>query len=113
MKKCRITVLKTGFEEELAREYGLPGIGRCPAHKVGDVFETYCDKPEGLCNEAWKAIGHYVFALSHGAERFFGDWIAKDGVAINSCNDGLRPVIFKIERLEGEDFWLSPPEKRD
>ena len=28
------------------------------------------------------------------------DWIRKPGVAICSCNDGLRPVIFKLEATE-------------
>lgn len=28
---------------------------------------------------------------------YYGDWIRKPGVAICSCNDGLRPVIFKLE----------------
>ena len=100
MQKVRITVLKTGFEEDLAKEYGLPGIGRCPEHKVGEVYETFHHKPDGFCNEAWKAISHYVFALCHGSGPFFKDWITRDGIAINSCNDGLRPVIFKIERIE-------------
>ena len=31
---------------------------------------------------------------------YYGDWIRKPGVAICSCNDGLRPVIFKIERTD-------------
>ena len=59
MKKVKITVLKTTFDEELAREYGAG---------------------EGLF--------------------YYGDWIRKPGVAICSCNDGLRPVIFKIERTD-------------
>ncbi len=33
---------------------------------------------------------------------YSGDWIDKPGVAICSCNDGLRPVIIKIETVEGE-----------
>ena len=31
---------------------------------------------------------------------YYGDWIRKPGVAICSCNDGLRPVIFKLEATE-------------
>ena len=27
----------------------------------------------------------------------FGDWIKTPGVAVCSCNDGLRPVIMKLE----------------
>ena len=45
----------------------------------------------------------YVFAISHGAEKFYyEDWIEKEGVAICSCNDGIRPVIFKIEKTDIE-----------
>ena len=33
-------------------------------------------------------------------------WITKEGVAICSCNDGLRPVIMKIERTD-EDSSIS------
>ena len=62
--------------------------------KEGQVFYTDYAKPEGLCDEAWKAIYQYVFALSHGAGEglfYYGDWIRRPGVAICSCNDGLRP----------------------
>jgi hypothetical protein len=30
MKKCKITVLKRNFDEELAREYGVEGLTACP-----------------------------------------------------------------------------------
>ena len=33
---------------------------------------------------------------------YFGDWIRQPGVAICSCNDGLRPVIFKLEATDEE-----------
>lgn len=103
MKKCKITVLKTHFDTELAEQYGFKGISKCPMHQPGQVFYADYAKPEGFCDEAWKAIYQYVFALSHGSEVFYyGDWIDKPGVAICSCNDGLRPVIFKIERTDEE-----------
>ena len=31
-----------------------------------------------------------------------GDWIKTPGVAIVSCNDGLRPVIMKLEATDVE-----------
>lgn len=105
MKKCKITVLKKTLDEELAKEYGVEGLTACPMHKAGEVFYADYAKPEGLCDEAWKAIYQYVFALSHGAKDglfYYGDWIRKPGVAICSCNDGLRPVIFKIEATDEE-----------
>ena len=51
----------------------------------------------------------YVFALAHGAGAevfYYGDWIRKPGVAICSCNDGLRPVIFKLEAT-GEESEIN------
>lgn len=104
MKKCKITVLKTTLDEELAKEYGREGLGKCPFLKEGQVFYSSFEQPEGFCDEAWKAIYQYVFALAHGADqvRFYdGDWTKDKGVAICSCNDGLRPVIFKLEAVPG------------
>lgn len=114
MKLCKITVLKTTLDKELAAEYGAEGLGSCPMHKPGQVFYADYAKPNGLCDEAWKAIYQYVFALSHGANKglfYYGDWIRKPGVAICSCNDGLRPVIFKIETTDQESTINYVPVK--
>ena len=100
MNKVKLTVLKTTLDEELAKEYGAEGLTACPMMKEGQVFYADYAKPEGLCDEAWKAIYQYVFALAHGTGNdvfYYGDWICIPGVAICSCNDGLRPVIFKLE----------------
>ena len=102
MNKVKITVLKTTLDCELAAEYGVPGLKACPMLREGQTFLADSAKPDGLCDEAWKAIYQYVFALAHRAPEddslfYYGDWIRKPGVAICSCNDGLRPVIFKLE----------------
>jgi uncharacterized repeat protein (TIGR04076 family) len=105
MKKVKITVLKTMFNEDLAKEYGVVGLSTCPFHKVGQEFYADYAKPEGFCDEAWKAIYQYVFALAHGVGEstfYYNDWIKKPGIAICSCNDGLRPVIFKLEATDIE-----------
>ena len=50
---------------------------------------------EGLCDEAWKPIYQYVFALADGSNGwYFDDWFDLNkhpGVAIVSCNDGRGP----------------------
>lgn len=100
MKKVKITVLKTTIDKELVNEYGVDGLSSCPMLNAGQIFYADYAKPEGFCDEAWKAIYQYAFALSHGAGNdlfYYGDWIKTPGVAICSCNDGLRPVIFKLE----------------
>lgn len=80
MKKVKITVLKKHFDKELAAEYGAEGLGACPMLREGQVFYADYAKPEGFCDEAWKAIYQYVFALAHGAGKevfYYGDWIKK------------------------------------
>ena len=103
MNRVKITVLKRTFDQELADEYGANGLGPCPMLRQGDVFFADYAKPDGFCDEAWKAIYQYVFALAHGSGKelfYYGDWIRKPGVAICSCNDGIRPVIFKLEATD-------------
>ena len=103
MNKVKITVLKTTLDEELAREYGAEGLKACPMLREGQVFYADYAKQDGLCDEEWKDIYKYVFAMENGAGKetfYYVDWIRKPGVAICSCNDGLRPVIFKLEATE-------------
>lgn len=112
MKKVRITVLKTTLDKDLAEEYGAKGLSMCPMMKEGDVFYADYAKPEGFCDEAWKAVYQYVFALAHGSGKelfYYGDWIRKPGVAIVSCNDGIRPVIFRLEATDEESELSYTP----
>lgn len=91
MKKVKITILKTTLQEDLAKEYGVENLSTCPMMKEGEVYYADYAKPEGFCDEAWKAIYQYVFALAHGVKDtwYYHDWIDTPGVAIVSCNDGL------------------------
>lgn len=99
MKKVKITILKTTLHEDLANEYGIEGLSTCPLMNEGQIFYADYAKPDGFCDEAWKAIYQYVFALAHGISDlwYYKDWIKTPGVAIVSCNNGLRPVIMKLE----------------
>jgi uncharacterized repeat protein (TIGR04076 family) len=105
MKRVKITVLRTMLNADLAEEYGVANFTRCPMMHEGQTFYADYARPDGFCDEAWKAIYQYVFALAHGDGKqlfYYGDWIRKPGVAICSCNDGLRPVIFKLEATDEE-----------
>ena len=101
MKKVKITILKTMLNEDLAKEYGICGLKACPMMKVGDVFYADYAKPAGFCDEAWKAIYQYVFALAHGADKelfYYGDWIkeltaALTALGTTSCM-GHGPIAF-------------------
>lgn len=103
MRTCRITVLKNTFQKDLVEEYGYENFGPCTAMPAGKTFLTKNEKPDGFCSDAWIAISQYVFALTHGDGKtmfYDNNWVRMPGVAICSCNDGLRPVIFKIEALD-------------
>lgn len=103
MKKVKITVLRSTFNEDFVKDYGMPGVKPCSAVKEGQVFIAGLGKPDGFCDGAWRAIHQYVFALANGATSFFfNDWVRQPGVAITCCNDGLRPVFFKLEALDEE-----------
>ena len=53
--------------------------------------------PDGFgCSAAWASIFPYVLSLSSGGESW---WLKEKHVAIAACIDGLRPVIFKLERI--------------
>ena len=62
------------------------------------VLKTTFDKELA---EEYGAIGLTVCPMLKEGQEFYADY-AKPGVAICSCNDGLRPVIFK---LEATDEW--------
>lgn len=100
MKKVKITVLERTYNKALALEYGVEGMPICPVHREGETFLYNGKKPHGICDEAWTCFDKYCFALSHEVKCFWTDWIGSNRITVNSCNDGLRPVIFKLEQLD-------------
>ena len=53
--------------------------------------------PKGFCPGAWHDIYPWMLALWYGANFY---WIAEPGTMIACCTDGLRPVAFRLERME-------------
>lgn len=98
MGRVKITVLKTEYYPELAMKYLTEGdVGPCPVHQVGDVFyyDGGAEKPEGLCPWAW--IDLYR-AIDAAAGQCKNDWY-KPNMRIESCTDGIRPVIFELRLI--------------
>jgi uncharacterized repeat protein (TIGR04076 family) len=96
----KITVLEVTFNKRLAAQYGAADLGTCPVNRPGKVYISKEGlKPDNLCDDAWEAFGRFVFAMSRGVKEYFPDWIKVPGVTINCCNDGIRPVIFKLEAI--------------
>jgi len=52
--------------------------------------------PEGFCTSAWNSLYGNVRTLAFGGNF---PWFKEKGVAISCCIDGLRPVVFKLERI--------------
>lgn len=62
----------------------------------------HCGEPGiPFCAEAWDGISRYIYAALQGGSIMRG-WMKDEKVMIACCNDGTRPVIFKIERLDME-----------
>ena len=103
MAKCKITVLRKMFNEDYAMQYCVnPETGVCTAFQEGQFFLLEdASKPEEFCEEAWSAITRYVFAFISGGGDFFGGrWMKEQSTMIACCNDGIRPVVFKLERID-------------
>jgi uncharacterized repeat protein (TIGR04076 family) len=90
--KCKITVLKKVFNEELYRQYPYGTAAACGRLEEGQTFITdnRWDPPEGFCLWAWGELQPMIHGIHSGS----------DVVKISCCTDGLRPVTFKLERVE-------------
>ena len=99
--KLKITVLRRFKPEEVFKEkpIGYGELGPCEVYKDGQEFIVEADgeMPEGFCGWAWDDIYKDVQTL-----RFHGDfqWFTEEGASVNCCTDGLRPVVFRIERID-------------
>jgi len=104
MAKCKITVLKRSFNSDLANEFINSSVEQCPRFKEGQefIFQSF-QKPEGFCDWAWNDIYKTVVVLARGGDfskDLFEGWMKNDSSMITCCTDGIRPVIFKVERIE-------------
>lgn len=105
--KAKITVLRKCYFQDLAdRHLADPAYGPCALFQEGQEFivdkQSYLTMLDGkFCSEAWAAISHYVYAALQGGSIMHG-WTNDEKVMIACCSDGVRPVIFRIERL-GEE----------
>jgi uncharacterized repeat protein (TIGR04076 family) len=102
MAKVKITVLKKMSNPELARDYCVRGEAEhiCPLLEEGKEFIADGRQPEGFCTWAWDDIGKYLTVFQAGGN--FTDtmkWMKDRNTVIACCTDGIRPVVFRIERM--------------
>ena len=106
--KCKITVLKRECYQDLQAKYlADPKSGPCPFFREGQEIivdnDNFFRMLHGtFCAEAWDCISRYVYAALQGGSIMRG-WTNDEKVMITCCNDGTRPVIFKLERIDEEE----------
>ena len=98
-KKIKITVLRTEYYQELAEQYAIPNLGKCPFHQKGQVlYSDGIHPPDGMCGVAWQVIAPMACQLSSGElVQPSGTWLNDDTIGVFACPDGIRPVIFLLE----------------
>jgi len=100
MTQLKITVLKRLDPYKLFDE--LPVAKQdwfvpCGIYKDGQEYIIdSLTMPEGFCSSAWNTIYPNLRTLYHGGDFSYFD---EKGTQITCCADGMRPVIFKVERL--------------
>ena len=99
--KLKITVLKRQDPADIfetlpvaKKDWMVP----CKLYEDGQeiIVEENQRMPEGFCPSAWISIYHNIRTLGFGGNIPYFD---EKGVSVSCCTDGIRPVIFKIERL--------------
>jgi len=98
LNRCRITVEKVSFNEDLAKKYSKEWMKTCSVFVEGQIFEIQdpWSMPDGFCSNAWSDIYKNIQTISLG-----GNFPStqKEGTNLSCCTDGIRPVIFRIERI--------------
>ncbi|NIN98844.1 MAG: TIGR04076 family protein, partial [Anaerolineae bacterium] len=99
-EKLKITVLKRQDPKDIFDEYPVAErdwFVPCSVYEDGQEFILDGMKmPEGFCGSAWQTIYPNVRTLGFGGNL---PYFEEEGVSVTCCADGMRPVIFKIERI--------------
>lgn len=101
MAKVKITVVKKVSNEEMFGDnppVDFNSTPECNRLELGQEFISEDGKcPEGFCSWAFADIQRDITHL-----RFGGDfpWIEERGTVLSCCTDGVRPVVFKLQRIE-------------
>jgi len=100
MARVKITVVKKLNNKDMFGDnppLTPTSVPECNRLEVGQEFVSDGDFPAGFCPWAYADIQRDITHL-----RFGGDfpWIKEKGAILSCCTDGVRPVIFKLERIE-------------
>lgn len=103
-KRVKVTVLKRVdpkiiFDGNVPNKPGTDEPYPICHHEEGTewIVETNGAMPDGFCSWAWRDLYKDIVVLQRGGD--FDPWVNK-GEMYTSCSDGIRPVSFKLERLD-------------
>lgn len=102
--RCRVTVIRRNCFYDLQSRYlEDPELGPCQHFHEGQQFTVCSDgnlkAPEGFCPKAWECISAHVAGVLDSATDCDCGNAPVDNSVIACCNDGTRPVVFKITPL--------------
>lgn len=97
MKTVKITAVRKADYKDLQARYENPIEHTCDVREGMTWLSVDGQRPEGMCEEAWKSMREFVEELAKGGGNFFDGWMQNPHSAMISCNDGFRPVSFLIE----------------
>ena len=97
--QARITVIKKAFHQDIIAEYCPERVGKVESWSVFDDGRSFVvdgpvpSMPWVFCPWAWSDIHKVVALTMMGAS-------PTPGTEFTCCSDGLRPVTFRIQRIE-------------
>jgi len=103
MPRLKNSVIKKMHNTELAEAYRRDDIheGPCPYYTEGQEFiiNHLGERPvDFFCDWAWNDLYKFIFSMMTGGE--FGNWMKDKNTFIACCTDGIKPVVFKLEKVE-------------
>ncbi len=100
-QKIKFTVVKVFSTKEVLGHEVIRASGKkvpiCPVFREGQeiIAKDIYTKPEAFCGTAWRDLTNRLTKFDIVEDM---DWPEKN-VTYCACGDGLRPVIFKVEKM--------------
>jgi len=103
LSKIKITVVKNFSPEEVFGEkFHKPSgkeITKCWLKEGESFISENGNMPEDFCHHAWFGMYPKITFIRFGGK--FEDW-TEEGTDYSACPDGIRPVVFKLEKMSEE-----------
>jgi uncharacterized repeat protein (TIGR04076 family) len=101
VSKVKVTVIRKFTPEDVfGPDHGITYDGgkipACPL-ELGQKFivDSHLDRPKGFCGRAWHDLYTTLMIFYNGGDL---EWPGP-GATYQPCGDGVKPVVFKIEKL--------------